>query len=292
MSTVTNTSTNAVNKNVIIPEVYSELVREKISGKVVVSQFADVKGDLIGKPGETINFDAWQYIGDASDIAVGTAMDTANMKQSTKSATIKMVAPKGIKVNDYDNEVAFGNAIDEAASQQAVAIARKQDTDFIADAYKTPLKNALATDGVITFDELVAMLGQFGDDANTEDMACIAIHSVYRASFLKMDGFVDATKTFNAQGNGVQSNNCIGYFLGIPVVVTDRLINTTGAVTEHFVLLIKKHALAIVPKEVPFVETARDASTRTTTIFTSQYYATCLVDDAGIVLGKKTLPTA
>ena len=124
MSTVTNTSTNAVNKNVIIPEVYSELVREKISGKVVVSQFADVKGDLIGKPGESIIFDSWNYQGDAEDIEVGKAIPTASMKQSTKSATIKMVAPKGIKVNDYDNEVAFGNAIDEAASQQAVAIAK------------------------------------------------------------------------------------------------------------------------------------------------------------------------
>lgn len=290
MATVTNTSTNAVNSNVIIPEVYAELVREKIAGKAVISQFADVKGDLIGKPGETINFDAWQYIGDASDIAVGTPMDTAKMKQSTKSATIKMVAPKGVPVNDYDNEVAFGNAIDEAASQQGIAIARKTDTDCIADAYATPLKSTLATNGQVTFDEMVAMLGLFGDDANTEDMACIAIHSIYRASFLKMDGFVDATKTFNQAGNGIQVNNCIGYFMGIPVVVTDRLYDATTK--EYYILVIKKHALAIVPKETPFVETARDASTRTTTIFTSQYYATCLVMDDGIVIGKKTVPTA
>jgi len=292
MATVTNASENAVNKNMIIPEVYAELIREKVAGKVAIAQFADVKGDLMGKPGETITFGAYQYIGDATDIAPGTPMDTANMKQSSKQATIKMVAPKGVPVNDYDNEVEHGNAIDEAANQQAVAIARKQDTDCIADAYKTPLKKALATDGVVTFDELVDILGQFGDDANTKDMACISIHSLYRASFLKMDGFVDATKTFNAEGNGVQSNNCIGYFLGIPVVVSDRLINTTGSVTEHFILLIKKHALAIIPKEVPFVELSRDASTRTTTIYASQYYATCLVDDAGVVLGKKTLPTA
>ncbi len=287
---VNNGSSNAVNKNVIIPEVYAELVREKISGKAVISQFADVRGDLVGKPGETLTFDAWKYIGDASDITPGTAMSTAQMQQSTKTATIKMVAPKGVPVNDYDNEVAFGNAIDEAASQQGVAIARKQDADCITDAYGTALKKALAVDGEVTFDEVVAMFGLFGDDANAEDMACIAIHSVYRASFLKMDGFVDATKTFNQGGNGIQVNNCIGYFLGVPVVVTDRLYDSTSQ--EKYILVIKKHALAIIPKETPFVEVSRDASTRTNTIFTSQYYAVCLVDDSGVVLGKKTLPSA
>ena len=40
MATVTNTSTNAVNKNVIIPEVYARLVDEKITGKVVIAQAA------------------------------------------------------------------------------------------------------------------------------------------------------------------------------------------------------------------------------------------------------------
>ena len=40
MATVTNTSTNAVNKNVIIPEVFSSLVNEKIAGKVIIAQSA------------------------------------------------------------------------------------------------------------------------------------------------------------------------------------------------------------------------------------------------------------
>lgn len=52
MATVTNGSTNAVNKNVIIPQVYASLVDEKIAGKVVISQAAEVLGDLMGQPGE------------------------------------------------------------------------------------------------------------------------------------------------------------------------------------------------------------------------------------------------
>src|SRR5574344_2989823 len=100
MSTVTNTSTNAVNKNVIIPEVYSELIREKMGNRVAITQFADVKGELMGKTGETLVMPAYQYIGMASDIQPGTAMTASNMKQSSKTATIKMIAAPGIKCND------------------------------------------------------------------------------------------------------------------------------------------------------------------------------------------------
>ncbi len=51
-----NTSDNAVNKNVIIPEVYAQIVMDKIAGKVVVVNACEKYGDLMGKPGETLTF--------------------------------------------------------------------------------------------------------------------------------------------------------------------------------------------------------------------------------------------
>ena len=47
MANINNNSTNAVNKNMIIPDVYAELVREKIEGKVVISQCAKVIKSLV-----------------------------------------------------------------------------------------------------------------------------------------------------------------------------------------------------------------------------------------------------
>ena len=287
MALVVNNSTNAVNKNVIIPEVYASLVDEKILGKVVIAQAADTDGVLQGQPGETVIFPSWQYIGDAADITVGQPIPTSKMKQSSRSATIKMIAPSGISVNDYDDSVSYGNALDKAAEMQATAIARKIDTDLIADAVSTPQKYQLATDGAVTFDELNGALQVYGDDANKDDFAFIAIHSAYVPSFLKMDGFVSAEVTHTADNNGIVVNNLLGYFRGIPVVITDRLYD--AATQEFFILLIKKHALKFVPKEAVHVDAARDASTRSTTVFSSEYYATCLVDDAGIVLAKHTI---
>lgn len=290
MANVTNSSTNAVNKNVIIPEVFASLLDEKILGKVVISQAAEVLGDLMGQPGETLNMPAWIYPGDASDIAVGTAIPSEKLKQSNRQATIKMVAPKGIAVNDYDDAVAFGRALEKAADFQATGIARKIDTDMIGAAYGTPMKYALAADGVITFDEANGILSLYGDDANAEDFNFLAIHSAYIPSFLKMDGFVSAEKTFTKDNNGIMTNNLLGYFRGIKVVVSDRLYDTSTH--EKFILAIKKGSLGLIPKETVHVELARDASTRTSTIYTSQYYAVGLIDDSGIVLAKKTLPTA
>ena len=290
MANVTNSSTNAVNKNVIIPEVFASLLDEKILGKVVISQAAEVLGDLMGQPGETLNMPAWIYPGDASDIAVGTAIPSEKLKQSNRQATIKMVAPKGIAVNDYDDAVAFGRALEKAADFQATGIARKIVTDMIGGAFGTAMIYALAADGVITFDEANGILSLYGDDANAEDFNFLAIHSAYIPSFLKMDGFVSAEKTFTKDNNGIMTNNLLGYFRGIKVVVSDRLYDTSTQ--EKFILAIKKGSLGLIPKETVHVELARDASTRTSTIYTSQYYAVGLIDDSGIVLAKKTLPTA
>ena len=129
-----------INTNVIVPEVYSALVREKVKGKVKVAQFLVNLGDLHGKVGETIHFPKWGYIGDGKDWNINTPMDVTQMKQTQTSATIKAIQAPAVKVADYDNEVELGNAIEEAAEQQSISIGRKYDTDAIACALTSPLK--------------------------------------------------------------------------------------------------------------------------------------------------------
>ena len=277
-----------VNKSVIVPAVYAELVREKIAGKVKVAQFAENLGALVDKEvGETITFPKWQYIGDASDITPGTAMTSVAMQQTTDTAEIKMIAAPGVKVYDYDNMTALGRAIDEAASQQAEAIARKLDTDLIADAQTTPFKKQIATKGVITEDELLDCLALYGDDRDTADFHAIVAHSSFAKSFYKMNGFVKKDITYVAEGNGIVINGVIGSYMGIPVGLSDRLYDNTN--TEGFLLFIKKNSLGYMPKEEPFVESERSAATRSTTVYTSQVYATKLMADDGVVIAKKVV---
>ena len=278
---------NTINKNVIVPEVYAQLVREKIAGKCKVAQFMVTLGDLHGKVGETLTMPKWGYIGDAVDWDINTAMDKTQMKQTSTTATIKAVQAPAVEVSDYDNEVELGNAIEEASNQQALGVARKYDTDAIACALESPLKYQLATKNEITQTELIAMLGLYGDDRDSADFDAIVIHSSFAPSFYLMDMFVKRDLTMTADGNGIAVNGCIGTFLNIPVVLSDRCYDATNQ--EGFVLMMKKGAISIIPKEEPFAETARDASIRKTTIYLSQFYAMALTDDEAIVYAKKVL---
>ena len=287
MATVTNTSTFAVNKNMIIPDVYSQLVQEKIAGKCHVANMAKVLGDLQGKPGETLTVPSIVYDGDATDYTPGEAMTATNLKTKTKTFTIKAIAAPAYNIYDFDSETEMFNSIENASKNQSTAIARKMDADAITEALKAPLKSKIATANAITQDELLDALGLFGDDRNVEDFAGAGIvaHSAFAKSFYGMDLFVKSTSTTAQDGNGIVRGDCIGSFLGINVYLSDRCVDKS----EPVMLIIKTDALGIIPKETPFSEVARDASKRLNTIYCSDAYAVGVIDESGIVVVRKTI---
>ena len=278
---------NTINTNVIVPDVYAQLVRDKIAGKVKVAQFLVNLGDLHGKVGETLTMPKWGYIGDGKDWNINTPMDVTQMKQTSTKATIKAIQAPAVKVADYDDEVELGNALEEASNQQAIGVARKYDTDAIACALTSPLKYKLGAKNTVTQDEMIAILGLYGDDRDSADFDAIVIHSAFAPSFYAMDMFVSRNLTMTEDGNGIAVNGEIGTFLGIPVVLSDRLYDATNQ--EGFILVMKKNAISIIPKENPFAEASRDASLRQTTIYLSQFYAMALTDDEAIVFAKTVL---
>ena len=281
---------NTINKQIILPEVYAQLVRERIAGKCKVAQFLVNIGDLHGKVGETLTMPKWSFVGEAKDWDINTPMDKTQMKQTSTQATIKAIQAPAVEVADYDNEVELGNAIEEAASQQALGVARKYDTDAIECALQSPLKYKLATKNAVTQEELIAILGLYGDDRDSADFDAIVVHSAFAPSFYQMDMFVKRDLTMTTDGNGIAVNGCIGYFLNIPVVLSDRLYDTANQ--EGFILMMKKNAISIIPKENPFAEAERNAGLRRTTIYLSQFYAMALTDDEAVVFAKTVLPTA
>lgn len=281
---------STINTNLILPDVYAQLVREKIAGKVVVSQFAKVLGDLQGNVGETLTMPKWGYIGDASDWDVNTPMESTQMRQTSTTATIKAIAAPAVKIRDFDDEVALGQALDEAASQQGVSIARKHDTDAIACALESPLKYQLAAKNTVTQDEMIAIFQMYGDQRDSADFDAIVIHSVFAPSFYEMEMFTSRERTMATDGNGITVNGCIGYFLGIPVLLSDRLYDATNQ--EGFILVMKTGALGIIPKELPFVEVSRDASIRESIVYSSQFYCMALIDDEAVVFAKNVLPAS
>lgn len=70
------------------------------------------------------------------------------------------------------------------------------------------------------------LLRCFGDDRDSTDFDLInVISSLFAPSFYKMDMF---QRTMTRDGNGIAVNGVIGTFLDIPVVLSDRLYDTTN----------------------------------------------------------------
>lgn len=273
----------------IKPAVYAPLVREKFEGKIKVASLAVDLGYLQNTTvGETVTFPKWKLLSDATDVTKGTAIDTEALDQDSSTATIKMVAPKGTQIYDIDNLTILGNAINESAEQHGKLIARKLDADLITSALTSPLKSPTAAVNAITGAELLTALTLYGDERDTEDFAGIVINSLLLPSFIAMPEFTSTEKTFTSGGNGIVVNGMVGYFLGIPVYMTDKgTYDTTLA--ECITLVIKKNALGFMTKRDINVEEDREPSYKRSTIYTDMIYATALLAEDGVVIVRKTI---
>lgn len=271
--------------DLVVPEVFSSLVREQVQGKMLVKNFATVSNELQGVAGDTVKFPKWSLLSDAEEFTEeGFALSTDKLTQSVTEEKIKQVG-KAVKVYDYALNVGLGDPIGESAEQIAEVIARKIDTDLINKAKTTPLTVSMS-DSIIQIDDLYSVLSLYGDDANVEDFAGIVTHSKNRVAFYQMDEFVKNDYSYNANNvNGIQSNNMIGFFMGIPVYVSDK--DTYDSESGHAeTLAIKKNSLGLVLKKDVNIETDRNILDKSTTISADTMYATALLNDAGVVFVK------
>ncbi|ADK14736.1 hypothetical protein [Clostridium ljungdahlii] len=272
----------------IIPQVYSQIVREKFLGKIRVALLATPIGDLpeFAQQGDTIHFPKWKIIGDATEVVKGTQSAIETLDQDDSTAKIKFI-DKIVRCYDYDSVTEIGNQLEEASSQQAVVFARALDTDLCTEASTTDLKTATASATAITAAELDTALANYGDDADVDDMAGIVVNSRIDSSFYSMDEFVDVNKTFTQTGNGIVRNGMIGYFRGIPVFHSNHgTFDSTTNECKSFI--IKKDALGYKEKKAINIVEEREEKLHCSDIVGSYMYAVKMLTD-GIIMLKKTI---
>ncbi len=274
----------------IKPEIYSSLVREKVSGKVKILQLAKELENIdeFREVGETINFPVWKYIGDAETLASKGTITPVELQQEDSQAVVTHVA-KGVTVYDRENLTALGDQIEEGADQLATSIARKLDTDLITEVNdNVVMLSPTAGATAITEDELFDALGLFGDMNDTELFQGIVVNSKLMKSFYGMPSFVSTTSTMSAQGNGIPSNGLFGYFRGIPVYVADHGTYDSTA-SECITYILQVGALGYKRKRDIFIEEQRVAGQKKTDIFADMLYAVKLLDPSKLVVARKTV---
>lgn len=265
--------------NMIVPEVYADMVTAKFKGKLVIANFALTNTKLVGQPGDTIHFPKWNALTDAADLEEDVAMVPEVLTSTDDSeATVKEVG-KAVTISDKAMLSGIGDPIGEATTQVGKVVARKIDADLVTEAVTNcPVgRKILAADTDAFHLKVADAKGLWGDEA--EDIAVLLIHSKMYTSLLKDANFISADK----YPAGILITGAIGTIYGVPVLITDRMpyVALTEVATS---LMLQRNALGYITKRAPLVETARDILKRNNLITTNVHYAAKLVNGDGIAV--------
>lgn len=281
------------NTNIIIPEVYSQMLTEKVKGRIKISALAKELGDLgnFAQEGDSITFPMFKALTDAELLARGGTITTEELKQTSSKKTVKHYA-KGVSILDIDALEGKGDFIQNAIDQQARIFARAMDNEMVADIdANVILKKAVAAANAITEAELQGAFQLFGDEQDNADFeqGGVVINSLVLPSFYAMEGFVNSTKTYTKDGNGEIANGVVGYFRGsIPVIISD--VNTFDSVkNECKTYIVKNGSLGKMPKRGVLVEPSRVAKEKKTDIYADTMFACGLIMKDGVVVLRKTI---
>lgn len=248
--------------NVLDPQVLADMLEAEITKQIRFAPLAVIDNTLEGQPGSTLTLPKWDYIGDAEDVAEGTAIPVTQLGQTTAQAKIKK-AGKAVELTDESVLSGYGDPIGEAVRQIAVSIDQKVDNDFL-----TVLKGSTQS-ASIKGDLTVAGLQSAVDVLNEEDdTPTVLIVSPKRASQLRLD----AGKSFLA-GSELGANalvkGVLGEVDGVQVVRSKKL-------TDDEAFLVKQGALRLILKRDTLLEVDREVLKRTTVLAADKHYTAYL----------------
>lgn len=252
--------------NLIDPEVMADIVSAGLANAIRFTPLATVNTNLQGRPGSTLTFPAFTYIGDATDVAEGVAIPLDQLSASEKAVTIKKAA-KGVEITDEAVLSGLGDPIGEANKQLTLSIAAKVDSDLLTAA-EGATQTAPAVNNVAT---LQAALDVFSDEDVSQAVIILNPSDAAKLVTDARSQMLGSEVGANALITGTYAD-----VLGVQVVRSNKL-----AVGKFY--LVKQGALALVMKRNAQVEADRDIVTKTTVITADEHYAAYLYDASKVV---------
>lgn len=254
--------------HLIIPEVLADMVKAKLVNKVRFTPLATVDTTLVGQPGDEITVPAWDYIGEAKDLAEGDLIEITQMSTTTKKMKVKQVG-KAVEITDYAQKAGFDDALESASEQLALAIADKQDNDMVKAVQGATLQ-VTATDG-LTVDNLELAIAKFNDE-DGEPM--VLLTNAKNALVLQKDARKLLLNT--EVGANALINGAFAKILNAEVVRSNRLADGEA-------YLVKAGALRLNKKSDLNLETDRDILKKSTVISVDAIYGCYLYDAKKVV---------
>lgn len=272
--------------NLIIGEVIADVVNEKLGKCLKMATLAtDYTADVadIATMGDKVHFPKFDRVATANNVTKGTAIVPSEISMTDNDATIKQTG-SSVRVYDKDATQIKGNTMDKIAQQIVDAMAVDLDNSLgstVVD--ECILISETSQKNSITQNDLLGAWSLFGDDVNVDSFAGIAINSRLLPCFLDMELFVNRDYTVTADNNGLIRDNIVGFFMGVPVVLTNNgTYDSTN--DECLTFIIKNGALGYVKQQEVSLEVEREGKLLANDIIASSLYATKVIDTDGIVM--------
>lgn len=265
-------------ENLVNPQVVADTLTAALPKAIKLTPICEVNRDLVGTPGNTITVPKYEYIGDATDVAEGVAIDVSTLTATSTQATVKKVG-KAVTLTDEAALSGTGDPINEATNQLKLSIASKVDADILTAAQTST--NTLT--GEFSLALVSAALDVF-DDEELGERKFLFVPPVFMGVLR-----TDATFTHASElGDKTLMTGTVGTVYGCEVVPTRRIV--AGEDGSFPCVLAKEGAVALYLKRDVNVETGRDVLKKETTISADEHYVTALRDENRCVVIKATAP--
>lgn len=251
--------------NLIDPEVIGRRLEAKLTKAMKFAPLAQVDTTLVGRPGDTLSFPAWTYIGKATVTAEGQPITINQLTASTTPVTVKKVG-NGVELTDEAVLSGYGDPVGEATNQLAVSVADALDDELVAVLNgNTSNTHTVAATGTVDADDIADALVNFGEDIDGEKVVLVnpADYKVLR----KSQSWLPASEI----AAEILVKGAVGEVAGCQVIVTERL----AAGTAH---IVKPGAVAIILKRDTMIESDRDIINKSTVMTVDKHFAAYLKD--------------
>lgn len=268
-------------ENMINPEVMADMVSAKLPKLLKFTPLAYVETALEGQPGSVLTVPAFEYAGDATDVAEGEAIPLDQLTTKKTTMTIKK-AGKGYEITDESVLSGLGDPIGQATYQLGLAIANKIDNDIVELAKTATQYVAEAPTTLETIDKALQI---FEDE---EDGRYVAVINPKDAIALKANIGKEWVKGSELGAEMVVSGT-FGEAGGVQIVRSKKVEQGKGFLVQVSAKQTdpddeaKYGAFVINLKRNVAIETDRDIIKKTTVITGDEHYGVYLYDQSKVV---------
>lgn len=243
--------------NLVNPQVIADMFDKKLVDNIRLAPLFDVDATLAGRAGDEVTLPAYQYIGDAEDVAEGVDIDIAKLSQVTTKVKVKK-AGKGVQITDEAVLSGYGDPVNEAVSQLILSVSSKLENDCYASLATVGAQMRYTKQSTEKFPDTVQnALELFGEDVEGEKVLLCAPSQ--RKDLMKATDWLPASEI----AANIIVKGTIGEIAGCQTVTVNRLKNAlpvaTFAKTEDKTITASKTYYEVdgfgkfVPVEIPVV---------------------------------------